>query len=107
MVQLIIRSSKDYGIDLNMCDIEGQSAFALACQRAPLKIPKLLFENYKELGIDIMHEDRMGFNAVDELKLRIDEAMEIGEGVAVEAWEEFKSILEEEYANIESLEPAD
>ena len=54
-----------------------------------------------------MHEDRMGFNAVDELKLRIDEAMEIGEGVAVEAWEEFKSILEEEYANIESLEPAD
>ena len=33
-----------------------------------------------------MHEDRMGFNAVDELKLRIDEAMEIGEGVVVEAW---------------------
>ena len=33
-----------------------------------------------------MHEDSMGFNAVDELKLRIDEAMEIGEGVAVEAW---------------------
>ena len=104
MVQLIIQSSKDHGIDLNMQDVEGHSAFHSACQVAPLKIPKLLLENYEEFGIDIMHEDRRGYTALDMIKARIDMELDIEEGV--EEWEEFKSVLEEEYAKHDSLEPA-
>ena len=104
MVQLIIHSSKDHGIDLNMQDFEGHSAFHSACQVAPLKIPKLLLENYEEFGIDIIHEDREGYTALDMLKSRLDDKWEIEEGV--EEWEKFKSILEEEYAKHDSLEPA-
>ena len=105
MVQLMIRSSKDHGIDLNMQNWLGRSAFHVACQVASLEIPKLLLENYKEFGIDIMmHEDTGGYTALDMLKSRLDDKWEIEEGV--EEWEKFKSILEEEYAKHDSLEPA-
>ena len=100
--QLIIRSSKDHGIDLNLCNIFGLSGFQAACWEAPLEIAKLLLENYKEFGIDIMQGDKYGFTALDLLQMRLDEEPEIEEGV--EEWEKFKTILKEEYAKIESLE---
>ena len=103
MVQLIINSSKDHGIDLNMQDLNGYSAFQLACQMAPLEVPKFLLENYKEFNIDIMHGDMYGLTAVDHLEWRID--YDMGEEEDVKKWEEFKSSLKEEYAKIESLEP--
>ena len=56
-------------------------------------------ENYKEFNIDIMHGDKHGLTAVDHLEWRIDDDMAEEEGV--EKWEEFKSILEAEYAKID------
>jgi len=105
MVQLIIDSSKDGRIDLNMRDDEGMSAFHVACMYAPLKITKLLFENYKELGIDIKHEDSQEDTALDIIIIRLYiEKWELEDGV--EEWKKFKYILKEEYAKIDALEPA-
>jgi len=109
MVQLIIRSSKDHGIDLNLREFFGRSAFDVACKNAPLEFPKLIFENYEEFGIDIMHEDEWGETALDMLKFRLNVRLEyeIEEDFEEWAeWEEFIMILEEEYAKIDSLEPA-
>jgi len=100
MVRLIINSAKDHGIDLNMRDIQGNSAFQLACALAPLEVLKLLLENYKELGIDIMHGDNCGLTPLGELELRLDDDDESDS----EEWEKFKTILKEEYAKIDSLE---
>ena len=99
MVRLIITASKGHRIDLNMRDLNGHSAFQLACQMAPFEVPKFLLENYKEFNIDIMHGDKHGLTAVDHLEWRIDDDMAEEEGV--EKWEEFKSILEAEYAKID------
>ena len=46
-----------------------------------------------------MHGDKYGLTAVDHLEWRIDDDMAEEEGV--EKWEEFKSILEAEYAKID------
>ena len=107
MVQLIIRSSKENGIDLNLRDVYGQSAWSHACEFSRLlEIPKLIFENYKEFGIDIMHEDEEGYTALDRLKWLLEKNSWATITDGVEEWEEFISILEEEYAKIDSLEPA-
>ena len=83
---------------------DGHSAFQVACTEfAPLEVPKFLLENYKKFGIDIMHGDNSGFTALDLLEMRLDDdEPEIEE--SMEEWEKFKTILEEEYAKIFSLE---
>ena len=110
MVQLIIRSSKDHGIDLNLCNIFGLSGFQAACWEAPLEIAKLLLENYKESGIDINTMNQLykgGVTALDYIKFRLEGYFdEVIEG-SIEEWQEFKSTLEEEYAKINSLDNAD
>ena len=117
MVELIIRSSKDHRIDLNMWDLYGRSGFHFACGVAPLEIAKLLLKNYKEFGIDIMHEDRGGYTALDHLKKRlehyVEEGIENGSSIYFEEgteeweeWEEFKSNLEDEFAKNNSLDNA-
>ena len=109
MVQLIIRSSKDHGIDLNLCNIFGFSGFQAACWQAPLEIAKLLLENYKESGIDINTMNQLykgGVTALDYIKFRLEGYFdEVIEG-SIEEWQEFKSTLEEEYAKINSLDNA-
>ena len=109
MVQLIIRSSKDHGIDLNLCNIFGLSGFQAACWEAPLEIAKLLLENYKESGIDINTMNQLykgGVTALDYIKFRLEGYFdEVIEG-SIEEWQEFKSTLEEEYAKINSLDNA-
>ena len=113
MVELIIRSSKDHGINLNLRDYSGQNAFQIACQHGSLEILKLLLENYKELGIDIMHQDYKDETALDmlkwrmklRLKLRLKFRLELYKELKeVKEWEEFKTALEKEYAKIDSLE---
>ena len=101
MVQLIMRSSKDHGIDLNLRNVWG-SPFHGACFYASQEITKLIFENYKEFGIDIIHENEHYFCALDTLIYRLHEE----ERDNKEDWEEFVSILREEYAKIDKLELA-
>jgi len=101
MVQLIMRSSKDHGIDLNLPNVWG-SPFHGACFYASQEITKLIFENYKEFGIDIIHENEHYFCALDTLIYRLHEE----ERDNKEDWEEFVSILREEYAKIDKLELA-
>ena len=108
MVELIIRSSKDHIIDLNMWDLYGRSGFHFACGVAPLEIAKLLLKNYKEFGIDIntMNHLYQGGTALDYLKLRLTGyCYEVIEE-STEEWKEFASTLEEEYAKINSLDNA-
>ena len=99
MVQLIMRSSKDHGIDLNLPNVWG-SPFHGACLNASPKITKLIFENYKEFGIDIIHGNEHYFTALCTLVYRLNEDFRIKEGDK-EDWEEFISILREEYAKID------
>ena len=97
MVQLIMRSSKDHGIDLNLPNVWG-SPFHGACFNASQEITKLIFENYKEFGIDIFHKNEHDFTALDTLLWRLHEGDNEDNK---EDWEEFISILKEEYAKID------
>ena len=109
VVQLLIRSSKDYGFILNSTDSYGETAFHSACSNFDrpnfddndrnLEVAKLIFENYKGLGIDITHQRYDGKTALDLVKLE--------EGNCdKEDWKEFESMLKEEYSKIDTLQPA-
>jgi len=69
-VQLIIRISKDFGIDLNAKDNSGRTAFAIACWGPNsccenTKTVKMMLKNWKEFGIDIKAPNNRGETILD------------------------------------------
>ena len=68
--QLIIKSSKDFGIDLNARDNRGWTAFAIACWGHNSWWPytntvKMMLKNWKEFGIDIKAPNNRGETILD------------------------------------------
>ena len=61
-VELLIKSSKRYKIDLNKTDYSGDTAFQNACENTRfdenIDIVKLMLKSSKEYGIDINRQDR-------------------------------------------------
>jgi len=59
-VQLLIQSSKEYGIDLNAKNNNGGTALHLAFIIGRTEIIQLLFQSSKEYGIDLNARDDLG-----------------------------------------------
>jgi len=61
--QLIIQSSKDFGIDLNSEDSIGKTAWHDACRFGQTETAQLIIHSSKDFGIDLNSEDSIGRTA--------------------------------------------
>jgi len=55
-VQLIVQSSKDFGIDLNAKDNNERTAWQFACQYGQTETVQLIIQSSKDFGIDLNYE---------------------------------------------------
>ena len=101
IVNLMVTSSKEYGIDLNACDVSGETGFDIACQRGHTEIVKLMIENRAKYGINIKQEDKYGCTALDIVNGEI-EWQYLSEKKKA-TFKELKHMLEEAY--LEDNEP--
>ena len=53
MVELLIRNSKMYGIDLNLKNTLGRTPFHLACKLGNIKQVEVMLENSREYNIEV------------------------------------------------------
>merc|ERR1711860_258754 len=92
--QLLIKSSKDFGIDLNAKDnIAGSTALHLACISGKTKNAQMILKNWKEFGIDIKAQDNQGNTALDLINHRQDGK-----------WNQIEEIMKREYSQIDVTE---
>jgi len=61
--QLLIKSSKDFGIDLNAKDDDGWTAWHLTCSNGQTETAQLIIQSSKEFGIDLNAKDNRGRTA--------------------------------------------
>merc|ERR1711860_3146 len=61
--QLMIQSSKEFGIDLNAKDNDGLTAWHLACSYGRTETAQLILKSSKEFGIDLNTKDNNGMTA--------------------------------------------
>ena len=71
-VELMIKSSKDFDIDLNYRDHCGWSALHLACRYGNTETVDLMMKNWKEFGIDIKARDNEGKTPLDIARIQED-----------------------------------
>ena len=90
IVNLMITSSKKYGIDLNAGDSGGWTGLFHACWRGNTKIVKLIVENRTKYGINIQQETNSGYTALKFVNCRID----VCHSDVKASFEELKDILE-------------
>ena len=64
IVQLIIQSSKDFGIDLNAKDIYRSTAWHEACCYGQTETAQLIIQSSKDFGIDLNAKDDDGWTAL-------------------------------------------
>merc|ERR1711860_272218 len=64
--QLLIKSSKDFGIDLNAKNIYERTAWHEACSNGQTETAQLLIKSSKEFGIDLNAKDDEGMTALHE-----------------------------------------
>ena len=62
-VQLILRNSKDFGIDLNAGNDYGVTAWHLACWNGNAETAELIIKSSKDFGIDLNAKDDFGVRA--------------------------------------------
>merc|ERR1711860_426981 len=62
--QLLIQSSKDFGIDLNAKDDIGSTAWHYACSNGQTETAQLLIQYSKDFGIDLNAKDYNGWTAL-------------------------------------------
>ena len=104
-VEVLLGAAKEKGIDATISDIDNRTilhSWSLGHERVDhdgtvsQTTLNLILESYKELGLDIQHQDNHGKTALDYIKDEIEEGSD---------WEELKSILEEAYSKIDDSEP--
>ena len=91
--QLLIPSSKDFGIDLNAKNNGGRTALHLACIYGKTETVQMILKNWKEFGIDIKAQDNQGKTALDLINHRQDGK-----------WNQIKEIMKREYSQIDVTE---
>ena len=109
IVNLMVTSSKEYGIDLNVRDRSGRTGFMGACQRGHLRIVKLLIENRAKYGINIQTKDNSGLTALDLVNKEIEYEWSVRGGRKSEkekaSYKELKRILEKAYLEDNDPQP--
>merc|ERR1711860_363327 len=63
--QLLIKSSKEFGIDLNAKDDNGWTGLHDACYYGLTETVQMILKNWKEFGINIKAQDDDGQTALD------------------------------------------
>merc|ERR1712049_78226 len=93
--QLIIKSSIEFGIDLNAKDnIAGSTALHLACISGRTETVQMILKNWKEFGIDIKAQNNQGKTALDRIRYHQG-------GI----WNQIKKMLEKQYSQIDVTVP--
>merc|ERR1711860_419396 len=95
--QLLIKSSKDFGIDLNAKNKYGSTALHWARRCCKPETVQMILKNWKEFGIDIKAQDNDGKTALDLIKLIRSNAVFNEEEYDAD-YDEIKKMLEEEYS---------
>ena len=107
-VEVLLEAAKENGIDATILDNGNRTilhSWSLGHERVDDEFDdgivshttlNLIIKSYKELGLDIQHQDNQGKSALDYIKDEIEEGSD---------WEELKSILEEAYSKIDDSEP--
>ena len=57
--QLLIKFSKEFGIDLNAKDEDGRTGLHWACSDARTETVQMILKNWKEFGIDIKAQNNV------------------------------------------------
>ena len=98
IVELMIKSSKDFSIDLNARTHSiARTALHAACYRGQTNTIKIILENWKEFGIDIKAQDkRGGRSALDITKSCIQ-----GGPLRPYVYQQIKEMLENEYSKMD------
>ena len=103
IVNVMITSSKEHGIDLNGFDyFFGKTGFLMACQEGHTEIVKLIIENRNKYGINIHQKCHSGDTALDIVNGKIKWCDEWERA----ALEEIKVILEEAFSANNEPQPA-
>ena len=127
--QLIIRSSKDFGIDLNTKDDGGRTAWHEACYYGKTETAQLIIQSSNDFGIDLNAKDDSGWTGLHEAcyygktetvqmilknwkEFGIDIKAQDDDGETAldlineedEEYDEIKKMLEEEYSQIDVTE---
>ena len=89
-----LKSSKDFGIDLNAKDNNGSTALHLACINGKTETVQMILKNWKEFGIDIKAQNNQGQTALDLINHHQG-------GI----WNQIKKMLEKEFSQIDVTEP--
>ena len=105
-VQLIIHYSKDFVIDLNATDDEGETAFHWACYKGRTRTIQMILKNWKEFGIDIKAQDNAGRTALDLLNEEEGGRWygNRGNPQIKKAYDQIRPMLEKEYSQIDVTE---
>ena len=88
--QLLIKFSKEFGIDLNAKDEDGRTGLHWACSDARTETVQMILKNWKEFGIDIKAQNNQGQTALDLINHHQG-------GI----WNQIKKMLEKEYFQID------
>merc|ERR1712004_506667 len=127
--QLLINSSKDFGIDLNAKDEDGITAWHLACFNGRTETAQLIIQSSKDFGINLNAKDNIGNTAfhwacnsgrTETVQMILKNWKEFGIDIKAqnnydetaldlineedEEYDEIKKMLEEEYSQIDVTE---
>ena len=108
IAQLIIQSSKEFGIDLNAKDNDGKTALHWACSKEAIvtalrdsgktETVQMILKNWKEFSIDIKAQDNDVKTVLDLINEESDE------DYYEYLYDEIKKMLEKEYSQIDVTE---
>ena len=105
-VQMVIKYSKDFGIDLNAKDNRGNTALHWACSTGKTETVQMILKNWKEFGIDIKAQDNAGRTALDLLNEEEGGRWygNRGNPQIKKAYDQIRPMLEKEYSQIDVTE---
>ena len=126
-----LKSSKDFGIDLNAKNNIGSTAWHLACRNGQTETAQLLIQSSKEFGIDLNAKDNNGSTALhlacingktETVQMILKNWKEFGIDIKAQnnqgqtaldlinhhqggIWNQIKKMLEKEFSQIDVTEP--
>ena len=105
IVNSMITSSKEFDIDLNTKNEDGDTGLVFACDMDHIEVVSLIVENRKKYGINIQQKSNSGLTALDLVNNRI-RRMVNGLITFNPSLQKLRDILEEAYAADNHAQPS-
>ena len=105
IVNSMITSSKEFGIDLNTRNEDGHTGLMFACIDGHIEVVSLIVENRKKYRINIQQKDNSGLTALDMVNNKI-RGMVNGSITFKPSLQKLRDILEEAYAADNHAQPS-